>query len=307
MSTVATIPPFQALIRFSTGRRIFELHALPTYGLCLLGALLVFAAVASGAFHYDGVLFANVLCSAGIVFSFAYAARWIGFSRIADPIEQLMLMPLLGVIYAFCSVILASTAAPLADPLLLRADMALFGIDRTQFIAEMQLSEPAHRFWGMIYNSFAYTPMLALVLLVATGRQRHAWTLLTALSATAVVSIAFIVVLPAYGTPPFPYEFIAVFDGARDGSLRTLDESVVTGLITFPSFHAAGAVILAFAFGWLGRWAIPLVVLNMLMFVSALIVGGHYVVDLIAGGIVGMAVLYISARLHRRLPSSISS
>lgn len=302
MTAIAASPPFGTLIRFAAGRRAFEPHALPAYGLCLFGAFIALCAVMSGAFDYDRALVANVAGLTALVLAFTFAARWIGFPALADPVEQLFLLMLLGLIYAFCSVILASTAAPLADPVLRQADMMLFGIDRIRFIADLELSPLALRFWILVYNSFAYTPALALLLLVASGHRRLAWALVTALCAAAVVSIAFLLVLPAYGTPPFPYEFIGVFDGARDGSLRRLDGSVITGLVTFPSLHAADAVILACAFMWLGRWALPLVVLKGLMFVSALIVGGHYVVDLIAGAVVGVAALYGALWLHARLP-----
>jgi membrane-associated phospholipid phosphatase len=125
--------------------------------------------------------------------------------------------------------------------------------------------------------------------------------LLLALTTAAVVSITSLMVLPAYGTPPYGYDFIGIHEGIRDGTLRALNPSVITGLVTFPSMHAAHAVILATASRWSGRLARPLMALNVAMFWSALFVGGHYLVDLLAGGLIGAAALSGSGRVIRSI------
>jgi membrane-associated phospholipid phosphatase len=279
-------------------RGFFDTRSVPVYAICLAGATIVGVAMGSGRFVGDPVFFASILQSSVPVLLFAYAVRWIGFPRLANPIEQAMTLLLSAMILALCSFIFASADAPIADPLLRSIDKTFRGFDRARFISAMAPSPASIRFWAWIYNSLAYTPILALVLLNLSGRSRHAWALLTALVATAFVCIACAAIVPAYGTPPFPYEFEGVLRGVRDGSLRTLDGSIITGIVTFPSMHAADAVILVCAFYWLGRWAIPLVLLNLLMFASALVVGGHYLIDLLAGGAVGGAVLYGSLRLY---------
>jgi membrane-associated phospholipid phosphatase len=279
-------------------RGFFDARSMPVYGMCLAGATIVAVAIGSGRFAGDPVFFASIVQSCSPVLLFAYAARWIGFPRLANPIEQAMTLLLSAMILALCSVIFASANAPVADARLRWIDEILLGFDRARFIATMAPSPASIRLWAWIYNSLAYTPIVALVLLNLSGRSRHAWVLVTALVATAFVCIACAATVPAYGTPPFPYDFEGVLSSVRDGSLRTLSGSVITGIVTFPSMHAADAVILICAFRWLGRWAAPLLVLNLLMFMSALVVGGHYMIDLLVGGAVGGAVLYGSLRLH---------
>ena len=307
MNTAVASSPLSAFARFSEKRQLFEIHSLPLYFLCLIGVLFIAAAIGSGRFLYDPALVVSVIRDGGIVLAFACAARWIGFRGIADTVEQLLLMFVAGVVCAFCSVILASTAAPLADPLLRRADLLMFGIDRGRLIAELHMSPATLRFWTFVYDSFAVTPTLAMVLLIFTGQRSRAWALLTAIIGCAVVCILFILIVPAYGSPPFPYDYVHVLKGVRDGSLRTLDGSVITGMITFPSMHAADAVMLAIAFSWLGKWAAPLVVLNVLMFFSAMLVGAHYAIDLVGGGVLGVASIAASLWLHRRLDASESN
>lgn len=306
MNPAAIYEWFADFRRFSIGRRVIEPHAVPLYGLCLAGVLLIAAAVISDTFDYDAVFITNLLQSTFAMFSFIGAARWIGFGGIADGVEQVLLLFVSGIICAFCAVICASTAAPLADAALLRADMLVFGVNRTHLIADLHLSASTFRLWTFAYDSFAVTPVLAMVLLILNGQRWRAWALLTAMMACAAAMVAFLLVTPAFGTPPYPYAFESILAGVRSGQLRVLDTSVITGIVTFPSMHAADAVILAIAFGWLGRWATPLIVLNVFMFFSALIVGGHYAVDLIAGGCVGGVCIAGSVRLHQWLDAECS-
>lgn len=293
-----------ALARFAAGRRFIAPHALPVYGLCVLGMIAVAAAVASGAFSYDPAFATNLFQSSLAVLCLAWTTRWIGFAGMADGVEQVLLLFVAGIICAFCAVICASSAAPLADAMLQRADMLVFGIDRATLIADLHMTGNVVRLWMLAYNSFTVTPWLAMVLLIWRGQRWRAWAVLTAMMICAALMVLCLLITPAVGTPPYPYAFETVLAGVRSGELRTLDTSVITGLVTFPSMHAADAVILAVAFGWLGRWAAPLILLNVIMFFSALVVGGHYAVDLVAGGLAGVASLGIALWMHRRIEAT---
>jgi hypothetical protein len=79
----------------------------------------------------------------------------------------------------------------------------------------------------------------------------------------------------------------------RDGSLRILDTSTLGGIITFPSFHAASAVLALWGL-WCVWWLRPLALIaNISMLLATPLVGGHYFVDIIAG--IGLSVLAIAA------------
>jgi PAP2 superfamily len=89
----------------------------------------------------------------------------------------------------------------------------------------------------------------------------------------------------------------------RDGSLRHLSLDNLAGIVTFPSFHAAAAVLYLWAL-WPVRWIGPFATLtNIAMLIATPIGGGHYFID-IAGGIAVavvaiMASKWIAARLTR--------
>jgi membrane-associated phospholipid phosphatase len=79
----------------------------------------------------------------------------------------------------------------------------------------------------------------------------------------------------------------------RGGSLRVLDIMKLGGIITFPSFHAAAAVLFLWAL-WSVWWMRPLALIaNVGMLLATPMGGGHYFVDVFAG--MGVAVLAIAA------------
>ena len=86
-----------------------------------------------------------------------------------------------------------------------------------------------------------------------------------------------------------------VFLGLRDGGYRLLRGLGPEGIITFPSLHAALAVIIVAAL-WpvrLARWAC--VLLNAVVLAATPIEGSHYLADVLAGLVVA-AVSLVAAR-----------
>ena len=88
---------------------------------------------------------------------------------------------------------------------------------------------------------------------------------------------------------------------ARSGALRELGWEHINGIITFPSFHVAAAVLLGWGFLCtlsVVRW--PALALNALMLISTVVIGGHYLIDVYAGLIVAMVAIAATERLARR-------
>ena len=81
------------------------------------------------------------------------------------------------------------------------------------------------------------------------------------------------------------------------GAAVVLDLAKEEGIISFPSYHAALALLLllgAWHNAWL-RW--PFLAINVAMIVATPIDGGHYFVDVIAG----LAIAAVSQVVARRL------
>jgi membrane-associated phospholipid phosphatase len=69
----------------------------------------------------------------------------------------------------------------------------------------------------------------------------------------------------------------------RDGSLRHLEMFKLTGIVSFPSFHAASAVLYLWAL-WPVRYLGGIAAaLNLLMIAATPVIGAHYIIDVFGG------------------------
>ncbi|MFA5958864.1 phosphatase PAP2 family protein [Hyphomicrobium sp.] len=194
--------------------------------------------------------------------------------------------------------ILASAAFPYQDSMLVAVDRAM-GFDWPA-LAFWFRDHPAltnalcHAYASINWQPFVIIPALAFA---HPQRLRCILTISTvALSATLMVFL----VAPAIG--PYAYFHFTAVDfpavkvpaawiapsitnALRSGS----NEFHFAGLVTFPSYHAV--VALLFAFGWLAvpylRWLF--VPLNLLMLVSCVPIGSHYVIDVVVGAAMVLA------------------
>lgn len=282
-------------------RRFVDNGALPVYAVAALLASFIVGTLATGLFTYDRALFAGFVPAIIVFLLVAFAIRWVGFARLAGTIEAIMLFLLVAFLAPLCAVILASTNLPLADDVLVRFDLSMFGVYRPALIAMFDAQPWLKAPTTAIYNTLSVQPFALLILLFAIRRVQLAWTMLGAWAIALAISLAVFTLFPAHGDINQVVQFVHVLDAARDGSLRRLDAETLTGIITFPSFHAAAALILAWTFAQLGRLARPMVALNLVMIVSAMFVGGHYFVDLVAGCAVAAAAILIARWCQSRL------
>jgi len=64
------------------------------------------------------------------------------------------------------------------------------------------------------------------------------------------------------------------------------------GLITFPSFHVAGGLIVTWVFRRYAAVFAGLLLLNTLMIASTVLLGPHYAIDIVASvALVGLSIL----------------
>jgi membrane-associated phospholipid phosphatase len=138
--------------------------------------------------------------------------------------------------------------------------------------------------------------------------QRLTTFLLLQLGSLAI-TIALSVLFPAVG-PGNTYEisselysrlggpgkdFLTDYSALRQGAFQTFDMSKLQGIVVFPSFHCVLAVLTVWALAPL-RWLGPAsIVLNVLVVISTIPVGGHYISDIVAGLLIaGAAVAFVT-------------
>jgi membrane-associated phospholipid phosphatase len=179
----------------------------------------------------------------------------------------------------------AATGRPLWDQQLLAFD-ACFGLSAPHAVAIVE-RYPALS----VVLKCAYFSVIPQTCLVMFTLAEHAslWIFLKRFMLAAQITLCLFFFFPAEGvatsiTPQIAARFYAVRDGAP------IAWQQAQGIITFPSFHTAWAVILIATF-WQTRLRWPAVALNALMIVSTITTGGHYYVDIVAGAILGGLVI----------------
>ena len=238
-----------------------------------------------------------------------YAYRKAHWSAKRDPRVIFILgstgqMLLIPVLITPMTYIAASANLPLVDAPLMALDRAL-GLD---WMAYFNFIYSRHALlYGTVlaYGMIGWQVFGVPIVLGATRRFRRLQEFTLAFAVALVVTTAISVFTPAMGT----YDFLHVTTdpnvftpGAyhdqlhdlpmvRDGSLRQLDLMNLTGIVTFPSFHSAAAVLYLWAF-WPVRWFRPVaVVANIAMLLATPLGGGHYFVDVLAGIAVAAAAI----------------
>lgn len=214
--------------------------------------------------------------------------------------------------------IAAAATFPFHDAKLLAFDRAI-GFDFRAFVAYVNARDRLIGILAAGYRAISWPILLNVVVLSLAGRYlqtgKFVLAFLIALMATTFITI-FVPAIGAYGVAgvlPSDYsnfEPLGYLDTLRDvpllrgGSLRVLDLFQLGGVVTFPSFHAAAAVLYAWAL-WPVRWIRSLALLpNAAMLVATPIGGGHFLADVIAGIIVAGLSILAACRIGSILASA---
>ena len=178
---------------------------------------------------------------------------------------------------------------PLVDSWLASADAAL-GVHvpaLTLWTATQPLLTLA-----LILGYFSLLPqfVLALVGLGLKDRDRERlWEYVFHFHVCLTVTLLGVTLLPAacafsyYGFSSLidQTRFISHFEGLRAGTLTEIRFGDIEGLISFPSFHVAGGLMVTWAFRHYRWWAAPIVVLNGLLISATVMTGAHYAIDVV--------------------------
>jgi membrane-associated phospholipid phosphatase len=291
-------------------------RSLAVCASCMAGAPIA-AALAGLSVDYAAFLgFGSVM---GLISLFVPAityARFRQLQRTASAIETVLLVLAMAVPILILSYAAMRLNLPLADRRLAGWDAAL-GVDAGQITRAIGRFPWLSQALGYSYASFSPQILGVPLILAIAGRCDGAYRFVAQFVLICVLAIAISAAFPALGShvhfalrsdlgavdPFFGHHFLSSFHGVRDDPGFVLSPGVASGIVTFPSIHAATAVLCAVA-TWpvrAVRW--PFVVLNAGMFVSAIPHGAHYAVDVLAGGAIAVLVCAAYAAGARRLLS----
>jgi len=204
---------------------------------------------------------------------------------------------------------------PLIDSALARSD-SLLGFNAPWLIGVISGHPTVAAILGFLYHT-TIPGLLATAIILSFGRLRQrSWDIAFSFVFCSTVCGAISVIFPAEGT--FPYYNIApdiiaglprgagtyympVFESFRSGVSTMIDFDRLTGVVTFPSFHGATALMTAFALRDV-RWVAPVAwAWCILVHISTIPMGGHYGTDLFVGGLLWAISVWFAALATTRL------
>lgn len=217
--------------------------------------------------------------------------------------EAFALTTFAGIQAALATATIAPFGGAYADPVLARMDTILIPFVSWPDAVQWLIDRPqAFRATNHVYTSVNWQAPALFLLLALTGRAEVMRRLTLAGGLSAVAGLLVFALMPARGAyihhgftrddlpdlmVGLPFEFPVVLENLRNGTMDMLSDASISGLISFPSFHASTAVILAMGWSSFGRVAAPMIVLNAGVAVSAIPIGSHYFSDILAGVLLG--------------------
>jgi PAP2 superfamily len=282
-------------------------------------AVIVLAAPFGSNFYIDVNTFGAPLGACLVLAAAAWFYRnWRRDQKLAAGLESTAQVIAFATVGAPLSYLAAAANLPLRDHAFDAIDRML-GLDWVALLTWMNQHPALYAVLHPIYLSLTIQMTIAVLCLAFSGRLLWLRVYTLAFVLAALVTIALSVVLPAAGVWPHlgltasgsPHIIPAVntswpvFFGLRDGSVRALVAIGSEGIITFPSLHAALAVILIGAL-WpmrMLRWVA--LALNTAMLVATPVDGSHYFIDVLTGiaiGILGFVAAHAIATRRRHAP-----
>jgi membrane-associated phospholipid phosphatase len=287
-------------------------HLLFPAGIFSLSAMILFvAATAAIACWWRSmrVPVGEILPPAALVGALLVAAR---YYRARGENAFVLCLTTLAQIVAFAAsyIALMYTLATLALPL---ADVRLAAFDARRGLQVPLLREwavahpPVAMLLGVAYDTLLYQTALVVAVLGLKNDRRRLTGFVWMFVLSALIALGLFIVLPAAG-PFVMYDFalspdqaifLEHFESLRDGSRTVVSFRGAEGLITFPSFHVAWAILLTWAFRGRRLLFAAAAIVNLLVIVSTMTTGWHYFADVLGGAAVALTAIGLTFRLRR--------
>lgn len=297
----------KALSRVIAAQQVWKIA--PSFNTRLVWSLIaLFAAVDAAVLKAGGITLAlhdfltNIYTvSLLLVISVIYT-----FFRRSDRIAEMTHMGAVFLTFAAVSVTASYAVAalchprPLIDAYLSAADHAL-GLD---WLASYKwvIARPLLKHALFVaYGSLIPQIVFLLLYLNFRGRCGRSWEMVWLFIVSCTISLIFSGLWPAAGAFGYYHVeldsgYVHVFTALRDGSLKTIGDSHVEGIIQFPSFHVALGILLTYVARGMPILFLTLVELNILMVCSTPAIGGHHFADIWGGILLALATIWIVKR-----------
>jgi membrane-associated phospholipid phosphatase len=303
--------------------RLFNLNWLP---VGLMGAVLL-AVIGLTDFSIEPLAFGIPVAITLFLTLVAYRHRHAKADR-ADPKLVFMLgtvgqVILVTVIVGPLSYVVAAANWPLQDHAFSAIDHAM-GFDSKAAVLFVNDHPALSKVLNFGYGMIKWPLLVIPIVLAKTFRFIRLQQFMTSLIVALLITVVISMLVPAIGNyqaleitaSDVPNVDLTIFrlqqhdiPALREGSLRHLELFHLAGIISFPSFHTASAILYAWAFFPVRGWGPTALVLNTLMIISTPVIGAHYLIDVIAGIALAAASIAFAKWLSERLgqPSAMTA
>jgi hypothetical protein len=230
---------------------------------------------------------------------------------------------IMGVSYVNACLALVSMASPipLQDPWLMRSSAAI-GFDYRALLEWIAERPPLGKLLELAYLSSGPMTFVAPLILAWTRQDRRLRRFVTLYALLLTLCVSISILLPSEGYAlyaPLPPELVqrlppgaATFYGGvaeayRSGTLRVLDPSHFDGVVVFPSFHTAMALLTAYALWKTPVLRVAAAALCGAVLLSVVPIGGHYIWDVVAAVVLFAVALPIVQHCESRSLADLSS
>ncbi|MET3153983.1 membrane-associated phospholipid phosphatase [Bradyrhizobium diazoefficiens] len=279
-------------------------------------ATLAIALLAALALNLVGLSFSVDLSADALVLMSLYAFLTIYFSfvrpnaeaaRILTCFGQLVVVVLMGIALSYAA---STVPLPYRDVELHAIDRWL-GFDRANYLAFLRRHDALLSALSFAYNSMMQQNILVLVAAVLTQRYDRLQLYIVAFAVAVTATAAIGCCIPAANAmiyvdrvptefstlPDGGHSYFPILEGLRNGTLCVIDFRSLEGLISFPSFHTANAILFMWALWPIRILRFLLVPLNLLLIAGTPLCGAHYAVDIIGGVAVACGAIAATAWL----------
>jgi membrane-associated phospholipid phosphatase len=248
-------------------------------------------------------------CMIACLVSVLWLRRFREEPRVARTVLTMTLLLVFSNVAAVFSYLVVSTNARLVDEALSAWDHAL-GFDWWSLYVRSRAYPHVMLSLQCAYYSLLPQLVILTLFLGFSGRIDRLTTFIDLFVISSLCTIVISGIVPAAG----PWKLapakgvvdthlVSQFEPIRAGSLRTIDLLDMQGLISMPSLHTIIALLIVYV-----MWRTPLryvfALLNIVTIAATPIVGGHYLVDLLAGAVLVTAVIAARIMLRKRAARS---
>jgi membrane-associated phospholipid phosphatase len=247
---------------------------------------------------------------AALLLGFYARLLFVRAARLQCFIESVFVSLALGVSLACLSYLGAVADLPLRDIDIIWIDRHL-GFDWLRVMSTLDYSPHILTVLNGAYATFTAQVVGAALVLLIAGKTRDLDRFFVTFACASIIAEALSVLVPTLGPisalagdarfshlPTLGRTTAEIVLALRNKTLSSIDFEAINGIISFPSVHAAVAVLVPYALRW-NRWLFwPVATLDSVMLVSAVPSGNHYLADVLAGIMVAFLAIACSGAIE---------